>query len=187
MDELVVGILGALIAAMVSYLGRLAVDRIYRDRTKEISATFSSGKSETITVSSHASDLEISSAVDSLMKYEKEIYEQLQSTLSNLGAVRAHEGKDVDFIFEALGNKYAVEVKNSLSRVTQEQLLRYLSSEGGVRKAFVISRSPISKKTLDISADLVASGKVEFVEIPEPNQAKEQFSKIINNLATSGA
>jgi len=166
--SLVIGIGIAVVAAGLKYF----VERFWRDRTKEMSVHLDGGRIENLTVAANADVTQIISALRTELNIEEHVRAALREFELRVHDFQQRSGTDVDFVAQLGDKKIAIEVKNRLDRVTVDQLKRYLADEPGLSGLLLFSVQAPPRAILKNTKELVESGRVAFVQIPDIESIK---------------
>lgn len=178
MQEIIPLVVGILIP-IIALLAEIVVKYSLRNKSKEVIAKNHEGKLEYISVRAIAKDYEISEEVKKVFEYEQYIFGLLKEIEGKTKSMHAHPGKSIDFIVTYPGHKMAIEVKNSLDRLSRDQVQRYLTADEGLDKLLLVSRKPASQKTVGIVRDLLESGKVSFLPVANAQSGARELERAV--------
>lgn len=178
MEDLLAVLVGAVIP-VVGFLAKRLIERTLKNRTKEVLATSQEGKVEYISVNANATEPEVIGAVRKAMEFERDIFAALKEIEHRTLSLEAHPGKNIDFILTYPGHKIAVEVKNSLDRLSLKQVQSYLTADEGLEKVLFISRKPASATVSALVEDLVKTGRVSFLPVADISAGSAELERAI--------
>jgi hypothetical protein len=179
MENFLSGAVTVVFIPIVAFVFKAILHLWLRGKTKEVIAKTSEGKVESFTVAANASDAQIADSVRQSLVFERHVYDALKKIVGDLKGFEAHQSRQVDFIAQFQGKKLAIECKDSVDRLSEESIERYLKAEDGLSKLLLVSRRPPSSKVMELTRHLVDSGRVSFLNVSNDEEILPQVWRAV--------
>jgi hypothetical protein len=178
MDELL-SLVAGLAIPVIAILIKKVLERTLEKRTRDIVAINPQGKEEHISINANSTELEVVNAVKNAMEFERDVFVALREIENRTASLETRTGKNIDFILTYPGHKIAIEVKDSLDRLSRQQVEKYLIADQGLEKVLFVSRKPASPKVFSLVNDLLVAGKVSILSIADAHSGIAELESAI--------